>query len=110
MANTSYLFSNDLGPTSYEFPTVNTHFGMSSLANSAASVIAYDPGSSLYRERIISKGNHHKNNTIIYSDEKSLLGMQNRETKGKLYYKKKDKKAATTPNTNSLDSKYRLRS
>lgn len=90
-------------------PTQATAFGMSSLASSSGSILAFDGG--LQEVTLIPQtgGNGRKDNMMIISEDKSALGIATRTRASGLRFAKKDPNAMTVPNKYSLKSDYTLR-
>lgn len=108
MTETSWLYDTSIPTNQWTMPTQSTAFGTSSLASASVSMLAYDPGSQIYHLRQLTNGNNHANNTIIYSEDKSQLGIEVERRRAGLRYPKKDPNALTVPNVYSLNDKHRL--
>ena len=106
---TSYLFDRRIPANQFTIPTQATYFATSSLAAASQTGIAYDPGSQIYQLRQLTPGNSFANNTTIYSEDKSPLGVEVMRRKSDLVYPSQTPQALTVPNVYTLNSKYTLR-
>lgn len=107
MSAESWLFSRQLPRNEFSIPTQATAFGTSSLVATAPTQYVIDPGSQLYSLYPATTGNGNSPNLTVLSEDKSDLGVETVRMAMGVRFTRPDPRIPTTPNVDSLDSKYR---
>lgn len=107
MSAESWLYSRQLPRNEFSIPTQATAFATSSLVATAPTQYVIDPGSMLYSLYPATHGNGNTPNLTVMSEDKSDLGVQTVRSAMGIRFTKPNPVTPTTPNVDSLDSKYR---
>ena len=107
MSDQVWLFSRTLPRNEFSIPTQSTYFAQSSLASASQTDYAYDDGRQVWNPYLATEGNGNRPNQIIYSTDKSPVGIEVVRQAAGVRFSKPDPRIPTTPNVHSLDSQYR---
>jgi hypothetical protein len=107
MSAPSWILSRALPRNEFSIPTQSTAFAQSNLAAASSSEYVYDDGRQVWNPYFASEGNGNRPNTILYSTDKSPLGVETVRLASGVTFTKPNPLTVTTPNVNSLDSDYR---
>ncbi len=107
MSAPSWILSRTLPRNEFTIPTQSTAFAQSNLAAASSSEYVYDDGRQIWNPYFATEGNNNRPNSILYSTDKSSLGIETLQLAKGLAFSKPNPITPTTPNVNSLDSQYR---